>query len=85
MSAQPNVERRLTPQEYLERERSATTKSEYIGGDILAMAGGSPRHNAITSDALIAIGRRLLATGCEAYNSDQRVRVRRAGPSFTPT
>ena len=84
MATQPNVERRLTPQEYLERERAAETKSEYIGGDVLAMAGGSPEHNAIASDALIALGRRLLSGPCEAYNSDQRVRVRRPGPYFYP-
>lgn len=84
MSAQPSVERRLTPQEYLERERLAPTKSEYINGDVLAMAGGSPEHNAIASNALIALGRRLSEETCQALNSNQRVRVRRPGPYFYP-
>ncbi len=84
MSAQPNVERRLTPQEYLERERSATTKSEYIGGDILAMAGGSPNHSRIANDVRRNLGNHLSTGPYEVFDSDLRVRVRRAGPYFYP-
>ena len=36
--------------EYLERERIATTKSEYFAGEVFAMAGASRRHNSITGN-----------------------------------
>jgi hypothetical protein len=54
MATRHDIERRMTPREYLERERKAETKSEFIGSDVLAIAGGSPEHNAVASDALIA-------------------------------
>jgi Uma2 family endonuclease len=34
----------LTPEEYLEHERRADHKSEYLHGEVFARAGGSPRH-----------------------------------------
>ena len=48
--------RRVTAQEYLERERTAETKSEFHGGVIVAMAGASPEHNAIVFDLAVALG-----------------------------
>ncbi|GAB4463913.1 MAG: Uma2 family endonuclease [Armatimonadaceae bacterium] len=76
----------VTPQQYLEREHSADTKSEYISGEILAMAGGTYAHNAICADVLRTLGNLLDAagTGCEVLGSDQRVRVTDAGPFFYP-
>ena len=38
---QPSV----TPQEYLERDRRAQTKSEHFNGEIYALTGASPRHD----------------------------------------
>ncbi|MDY6939898.1 MAG: Uma2 family endonuclease [Cyanobacteriota bacterium] len=39
--------RSYSPQEYLELETAADSKSEYIDGKILPMAGGSTNHNRI--------------------------------------
>ena len=44
-----SVARYVTPEEYLERERKAETKSEYRQGKIFAIPGGT------TNDALIAV------------------------------
>ena len=41
--------------EYLERERIATTKSEYYAGEVFAMAGASRRHNSITGNVFAAL------------------------------
>ena len=36
-----------TPEQYLEMEREAPFKSEYYGGQIFAMSGGSSPHSVI--------------------------------------
>lgn len=76
----------VTPEEYLARERTALTKSEYIEGEILAMAGGKPAHNTLSMDTSLALGVHLANAGgnCDVYNSDQKVRVDNAGPFFYP-
>ena len=42
MSSQPQI--RLMPEEFLEVERRADHKSEYLDGEAFAMSGASPRH-----------------------------------------
>ena len=36
---------RYTPEQYLERDRKANYRSEYVNGEILTMAGASREHN----------------------------------------
>src|SRR5438128_797705 len=50
----------VTPQEYLEHERSAETKSEYYDGDIVAMAGASPEHDRVTGNIFAGLHAQLL-------------------------
>jgi Uma2 family endonuclease len=45
--------KKVTPQEYLELEESATEKHEYRDGEIVKIAGGTTNHNAIVV-ALVA-------------------------------
>ncbi|MES2460229.1 MAG: hypothetical protein V4671_06580 [Armatimonadota bacterium] len=45
----------LTPEQYLEQERAAEFRSEYIFGEVFAMAGASREDNLIS----LNIGRRL--------------------------
>lgn len=72
-----------TYDEYLSYERDSGLKHEYDAGEILAMAGGSRRHNALASrvSAALEAGR---ATGCIAFQSDQRVRVVATGKATYP-
>jgi Uma2 family endonuclease len=76
----------VTPEAYLAHERQADTKSEYISGEVFAMAGGSPEHSAIATDTRRALGNALQAAnrGCEVYDSDLRVRISDSGPFFYP-
>jgi Uma2 family endonuclease len=70
--ALPKRERYYTPEEYLAFERSADTKHEYLDGRIYAMAGGSPPHNQICFNTVVAIGVQLRGTECIGYTSDQK-------------
>lgn len=76
----------FTPEEYLQREREAITKSEYIAGEIFAMAGGTHEHNMILGDTYRALGNRLEFRGgqCDTHTSEQKVRIDNAGPFFYP-
>ena len=74
---------RYTYAEYLAYERDSELKHEFDDGEILAMAGGSRRHNALASRVSAALegGRR---PGCVAFQSDQRVRVLATGRATYP-
>lgn len=76
---QPATRIRVSEDEYLERERRAGSKSELINGQMVAMAGGSPRHNAIAVNVAAELRGRLAGRGCVVFNSDQRVHVPATG------
>ena len=75
---------RYTYDEYLVRERVADTKSEYYGGQIFAMAGGSPRHNSIGVNLVASLRNRLRGSPCRPFNSDQRIRISACGLATYP-
>ncbi len=68
---------RVTPEEYLERERQADYKSEYWNGEIVAMAGGSEQHSLICVNISGELRARLKDKPCRTYSSDLRVRATR--------
>ena len=59
------------PEDYLALERTADYKSEYIDGQIIAMAGGSRAHTAITFNLHVAIGKRILGGPCRGRSNDR--------------
>lgn len=71
MASQPNVF--LTPEEYLDLEEKAESKSEYMDGEVFAMAGASSDHGTITMNLAATLHSQLKGTPCKAYNSDMRV------------
>src|SRR5262249_52342736 len=73
MSSQPV--HYFTVEEYLKLEREASYKSEYLDGEIFAMAGASRRHNLISINAGSSLNAQLAERECEVYVSDMRVRV----------
>ena len=64
----------LTPEEYLVFERKATTKHEYLNGQIIAMSGASREHNLITGNMFNGLYTQLIDSGCETYVSEMRVK-----------
>ncbi|MCC6552512.1 MAG: Uma2 family endonuclease [Polyangiaceae bacterium] len=69
----------FTEDEYLDRERRSETKSELLHGVIVAMAGASPKHNAIVMNLGAALKLRLKGRRCLVFPSDQRVHVEATG------
>jgi Uma2 family endonuclease len=65
----------ITPQQYLEMERQAETKSEYFAGEIFAMSGGTRQHSLIGGNVIGELGPQLRDRPCEVYTSDMKVRV----------
>lgn len=77
MSTQPRTQ--LTPEQYLEIERKAECKGEYLAGQMFAKAGASRAHNLLQSNLIAGLHPRLLTSDCELYASDMRVRVTKTG------
>jgi len=77
MSLQPSAY--LTPKEYLALERGAEYKSEYLAGEIFAMAGTSERHNLVAGNVFAELHTQLRKRPCKVYVSDVRLKVNRTG------
>ena len=69
----------ISHQQYLAQERMAKFKSQYFGGEMFAMAGGSREHNLIVANIVRELGNELKDRRCEVYASDMRVKVSKSG------
>ena len=70
---------KITEEEYLRLERAADYKSEYIGGKIFAMPGGSVRHSRLIINWSTELQIKLRGSQCLPYPSDARVRTPSTG------
>jgi Uma2 family endonuclease len=71
MTTSPAV--RLSPEEYLRIERAAEWKSEYVDGEMFAMAGASPRHGIIVGNLVRELGNQLREEPCNVIPADLRI------------
>ncbi|WP_441286358.1 Uma2 family endonuclease [Sorangium sp. KYC3313] len=67
--------------EYLEQERASPTKHEFLNGEIVAMAGGTPEHARLCASVGAELGAQLRGRPCAVYSADLRVRVQATGLS----
>ena len=74
----------LTPEEYLAFERKATTKHEYLNGQIVAMSGASFVHNFLTMNVANQLYNQLIEGECQVAASDMRVKVPEIDSYFYP-
>lgn len=63
----------LSPAAFLAWERQQPERHEYFRGDVFAMAGGSPRHNALGMSLGAALHASSESNGCHVLSSDQRI------------
>jgi Uma2 family endonuclease len=76
MASLPNAP--LTEEQYLEIERLAEFKSEFHGGQMFAMSGGSPNH-ALLSARMCSLLDQRVPPECRVFSSDLRIKVAPAG------
>lgn len=81
MSLQPKL--MPTFADWLEAERAALeTRSEYVNGEVFAMAGASENHNQIVCNLVREISLQMKDRPCRVYASDMKVRIQ-AGEAGT--
>lgn len=68
----------ISAEEYLEIERAAETRSEYVNGEIVSMPGGTFNHDAITGNIQRLIGNQLVGRPCRVFTANMKVRIERA-------
>ena len=73
--ANPALRAKLSPQEYLDFERSSEQRHEYADGEIFAMAGGTLEHSAVAANLLGELRNALLGRGCRMLTSDMRIKT----------
>jgi len=66
---------RISVEEYLEGEKDAPVKHEYVGGEVFALAGSSDVHNTIAGNIHTVFNLAARRKGCRAYMSDMKVRT----------
>ena len=75
MIAIPKAADWISPEEYLESERSADVRHEYVDGRVYAMAGASDDHNRIAGNIFAELRERLRGHRCEPFINDMKVRI----------
>lgn len=71
-------------EEYVRFEEQANAKHEFIDGQIIAMAGGTLEHAAMTTAVVVALANQLRGRDCQVYPSDARVRIGSSGLDTYP-
>ena len=78
MTAQPQEKNKMTPREYLTRERSSfDIKHEFFNGEIFAMVGAGRNHNRINVNLTRELGNDFKANqfACDLFSNDMRVKI----------
>ncbi|MBI5497734.1 MAG: Uma2 family endonuclease [Deltaproteobacteria bacterium] len=70
--------------DYLQLEQTSPTRHEYLSGQVLAMAGGTPEHAALCAAVSGILRDALEGRRCRVYSSDLRIRVEQTDLSSYP-
>ena len=65
----------ITPEAYLEGEKVAEIRHEYVDGEIFAMAGGSDAHARICGNAFFLLKAHLRGSQCSTYLADMKAQA----------
>jgi Uma2 family endonuclease len=76
--------RTISQAEYLQTERLAPTKSEYLAGRVIVMAGASYAHNRLSTNIAANLHLALRNKPCVVLGSDMRVKIAEVNAYFYP-
>src|SRR4051794_10637613 len=79
-----NLKKYYSLAEYFALEHSSEIRYEYLNSEIFAMSDAQPNHNRISRNLLQQLSNRLESCNCEAFGSDQRVKVNVGSPYLYP-
>ncbi len=65
----------ISPEDYLEGEKTSPIKHEYIDGQVYAMAGASDVHGSILVNIIALLRNHLRGKGCFLYPNDMKVQI----------
>jgi len=65
----------VSPEDYLAGELLASTRSEYLQGEVYAMAGANDSHVTINVNLITIIKTHLRGSACKPYINDMKVRI----------
>ena len=65
----------ITPEEYLEHERDAEFRSEYLSGVIYEMQGATEKHSRIAMNLGAELSFAIRSKGCEVYSQSLAVHI----------
>jgi Uma2 family endonuclease len=66
----------MSPEEYLVWEETQQERHEYWDGEVIAMAGGTKKHNRVSGNCFNALGDIIADRDCEVYISDIKTQIR---------
>ncbi len=75
---------RFSFEEYVRQEDESSIRHEFLGGQVWAMAGGSPEHAPISANVIATLVAALRGSPCRTYSADLRVRVEETGLATYP-
>ena len=74
----------FTAEAYLAWDATQTTRHEYIGGEVFAMAGAGDAHVTLAGNVYVVLRRHLEGSPCRTYITDMKLRVEAADAFFYP-
>ena len=75
MTALREEELWISPEDYLEGEKLATVKHEYVEGRVFAMAGAGDVHGIIALNVAAELRAQLRRKKCQTFTADMKVRI----------
>ena len=75
---------RYTYQDYVWLEEESSTRHEFLAGEIVAMAGGTPEYAAMAAEIIGQLREKLRGGPCRVFTSDLGLRVMATGLATYP-
>ena len=80
----PAAHRNYLISEFVRLEEYSNVRHEFLGGQIYAMAGGTPEHGTYAANVIAILASGLVGRRCRVQTSDVRIRVQATGLDTYP-